>query len=336
MAKVAINGFGRVGRQVLKRLIKHYPEIDIVAVNDLFPADQLAFLLKHDSNYGTWDADIKVDNGFIMVDGRKIQVFAEKDPSKLPWKDLGVDIVIESSGVFTDAEKAKAHLLAGAKKVMITAPAKNEDITVVIGVNDDKIDMSKHNIISNASCTTNSIAPVVKVINDKIGIEKGYLVTTHSYTQDQRLLDAPHKDPRRARSAATNIIPTTTGAAKAVALTIPELKGKLDGFALRVPTPTVSISVFEAVLKRPATAEEVNKYLKEASDTYMSGILGYTEEPLVSSDFKGTTFSGVVDALSTKVVDGNLLNVVSWYDNEWGYSCRVADLTKIMIEKAAF
>ncbi len=336
MAKVAINGFGRVGRQVLKRLIKHYPEVDIVAVNDLFPPDQLAFLLKHDSNYGAWDADIKVENGFIMVDGRKIQVFAEKDPSRLPWKDLGVDIVIESSGVFTDAEKAKAHLLAGAKKVMITAPAKNEDITVVIGVNDDKIDMSKHNIISNASCTTNSIAPVIKVINDKIGIEKGYLVTTHSYTQDQRLLDAPHKDPRRARSAATNIIPTTTGAAKAVALTIPELKGKLDGFSLRVPTPTVSISVFEAVLKRPATADEVNRYLKEASDTYMSGILGYTEEPLVSSDFKGTTFSGVVDALSTKIVDGNLLNVVSWYDNEWGYSCRVADLTKIMIEKAAF
>lgn len=336
MAKVAINGFGRVGRQVLKRLFEVYPEIEIVAINDLFPADQLAFLAKYDSNYGTWQRDIKADGNDLVIDGKRIKMFAEKDPSNLPWKDLGVDIVIESTGAFTKRDKAMLHIQVGAKKVIITAPAEGEDITVVLGVNDGMLDVSKHTIISNASCTTNSIAPVIKVINDKIGIEKGFLVTTHSYTQDQRLLDSPHKDPRRARSAATNIIPTTTGAAKAVALTIPELKGKLHGFALRVPTPTVSISVFEAVLKRNATAEEVNAFLKEASETYMKGYLGYTEEPLVSSDFKGTTYSGVVDALSTMVVDGNLLNVVSWYDNEWGYSCRVADLTHIIAEKAGY
>mgnify|MGYP003587487882 CR=1 FL=1 len=336
MAKVAINGFGRVGRQVLKRLFEVYPEIEIVAINDLFPADQLAFLAKYDSNYGTWQRDIKLDGNDLIIDGKRIKMFAEKDPSNLPWKDLGVDIVIESTGAFTKRDKAMFHIQSGAKKVIITAPAEGEDITVVLGVNDKLLDVDKHVIISNASCTTNSIAPVIKVINDKIGIEKGFLVTTHSYTQDQRLLDSPHKDPRRARSAATNIIPTTTGAAKAVALTIPELKGKLHGFALRVPTPTVSISVFEAVLKRNATVEEVNAFLKEASETYMKGYLGYTEEPLVSSDFKGTTYSGVVDALSTMVVDGNLLNVVSWYDNEWGYSCRVADLTHIIVEKAGY
>ena len=336
MAKVAINGFGRVGRQVLKRLFEVYPEIEIVAINDLFPADQLAFLAKYDSNYGTWQRDIKLDGNDLIIDGKRIKMFAEKDPSNLPWKDLGVDIVIESTGAFTKRDKAILHIQSGAKKVIITAPAEGEDITVVLGVNDKLLDVDKHVIISNASCTTNSIAPVIKVINDKIGIEKGFLVTTHSYTQDQRLLDSPHKDPRRARSAATNIIPTTTGAAKAVALTIPELKGKLHGFALRVPTPTVSISVFEAVLKRNATVEEVNAFLKEASETYMKGYLGYTEEPLVSSDFKGTTYSGVVDALSTMVVDGNLLNVVSWYDNEWGYSCRVADLTHIIVEKAGY
>ncbi len=336
MAKIAVNGFGRVGRQVFKRLVDVFPSLEIVAINDLFPVDQLAFLAVHDSNYGTWDKEIKIEGTSIIVNGKTIKVFAEKDPSNLPWKDLGVDIVIESSGVFTTREKAMAHIAAGAKKVIITAPATNEDITVVIGVNESLLDMEKHVFISNASCTTNSIAPVIKVVNDKIGIEKGYLTTVHSYTQDQRLLDAPHKDPRRARSAATNIIPTTTGAAKAVALTIPDLKGKLDGMSLRVPTPTVSISVFEAVLKRNSTREEVNAFLKEASETYMKGILGYTDEPLVSSDFKGTTFSGVVDALTTKVVDGNFLNVVSWYDNEWGYSCRVADLTDLISKKAGY
>jgi len=277
MAKFAINGFGRVGRQVFKRMYEEYPELPIVAINDLFPPDQLAFLLKHDSNYGTWKRDIKVEESFISVDGKKVKVFAEKNPENLPWKDLGIDVVIESSGVFTEREKSELHLKAGAKKVLITAPAKGEDITVVLGVNDNLLDMTKHVIISNASCTTNSIAPVIKVIHDKIGIERGYLITAHSYTQDQRLLDAPHKDPRRARSAATNIIPTTTGAAKSVTLTIPELKGKLDGMALRVPTPIVSISVFEAVMKRPTTKEEINAFLKEASETYMKGILGYTE-----------------------------------------------------------
>lgn len=336
MAKFVINGFGRVGRQVFKRMYEEYPELPIVAINDLFPPDQLAFLLKHDSNYGTWKRDIKVEESFISVDGKKVKVFAEKNPENLPWKDLGIDVVIESSGLFTEREKSELHLKAGAKKVLITAPAKGEDITVVLGVNDNLLDMTKHVIISNASCTTNSIAPVIKVIHDKIGIERGYLITAHSYTQDQRLLDAPHKDPRRARSAATNIIPTTTGAAKSVTLTIPELKGKLDGMALRVPTPIVSISVFEAVMKRPTTKEEVNAFLKEASETYMKGILGYTEEPLVSSDFKGMTESGCIDALSTKVVDETLVNLVSWYDNEWGYSCRVADLADIIAKKAGY
>jgi glyceraldehyde 3-phosphate dehydrogenase len=336
LAKIAINGFGRVGRQVFKRMFDASPQLEIVAVNDLFPPEQLAFLLKHDSNYGTWDRDIKVEDGFIVVDSKKTNVFAEKDPSRLPWKDLGVDIVIESSGVFTEREKSELHFKSGAKKVLITAPAKGEDITVVIGVNDNLLDMDKHSIISNASCTTNSIAPVIKVLQDKIGIEKGYLITAHSYTQDQRLLDSPHKDPRRARSAATNIIPTTTGAARAVALTIPELKGKLDGVALRVPTPTVSISIFEAMMRRETTEKEINEFLKEAHETYMKGILGYTEEPLVSTDFKGTTYSGVVDALMTKVIDGTFVNVASWYDNEWGYSCRVVDLTDLIVKKAGY
>ena len=336
MAKIAINGFGRVGRQVFKRMFDTSPQLEIVAVNDLFPPEQLAFLLKHDSNYGTWDRDIKVEDGFIVVDGKKANVFAEKDPSRLPWKDLGVDIVIESSGVFTEREKSELHLKSGAKKVLITAPAKGEDITVVIGVNDNLLDMDKHSIISNASCTTNSIAPVIKVLQEKVGIEKGYLITAHSYTQDQRLLDSPHKDSRRARSAATNIIPTTTGAAIAVALTIPELKGKLDGVALRIPTPTVSISFFEAVMRRETTEKEINEFLKEAHETYMKDILGFTEEPLVSTDFKGTTYSGVVDALMTEVIDGTFVNVASWYDNEWGYSCRVVDLTDLIVKKAGY
>jgi len=336
LAKIAINGFGRVGRQVFKRMFDTSPQLEIVAVNDLFPPEQLAFLLKHDSNYGTWDRDIKVEDGFIVVDGKKANVFAEKDPSRLPWKDLGVDIVIESSGVFTEREKSELHLKSGAKKVLITAPAKGEDITVVIGVNDNLLDMDKHSIISNASCTTNSIAPVIKVLQEKVGIEKGYLITAHSYTQDQRLLDSPHKDSRRARSAATNIIPTTTGAAIAVALTIPELKGKLDGVALRIPTPTVSISFFEAVTRRETTEKEINEFLKEAHETYMKDILGYTKEPLVSTDFKGTTYSGVVDALMTEVIDGTFVNVASWYDNEWGYSCRVVDLTDLIVKKAGY
>jgi glyceraldehyde 3-phosphate dehydrogenase len=336
MAKIAINGFGRVGRQVFKRMFDEYPKLEIVAINDLFPPEQLAFLLKHDSNYGTWERDVRVEDGYIVVDGKKAKISAERDPSALPWGDLGIDIVIESSGVFTQREKSELHLKAGAKKVLITAPAKGEDITIVIGVNDNLLDVNKHSIISNASCTTNSIAPPIKVLHDKIGIEKGYLVTAHSYTQDQRLLDAPHKDPRRARSAATNIIPTTTGAAKAVTLVIPDLKGLLDGMALRVPTPTVSISVFDAVLKRETTEKEINDFFKEAHETYMKGILGYSEDPLVSTDYKGTTYSGVVDSLITKVVGGNLATVASWYDNEWGYSCRVADLAHLIVKQAGY
>ena len=330
MAKIAINGLGRVGRQVFKRIFEVFPELQIVATNDLFANDQLAYLLKHDSSYGTWDKEIKVGDGFIDVGNKKVLMFTERDPSKLPWKDLGVDIVIEATGVFRDREKAMMHISAGAKKVIITAPAKNEDITIVLGVNDKLLDPSKHTIISNASCTTNSIAPVIKVLQDKFGIETGYLTTIHSYTIDQKLLDAPHrKDWRRGRSAAVNIVPTTTGAAEAVTLVIPELKGKMDGMAIRVPTPTVSISVFDAVMSRKTTVEEINAAMKEAHETYMKGILGYSEEPLVSMDYKGTTYSGIVDALSTQVI-GNLAHVVSWYDNEWGYSSRVADLTKLL------
>lgn len=336
MAKIAINGFGRVGRQVFKRMFDEYPQLEIVAINDLFPPEQLTFLLKHDSNYGTWERDVSVQDGYMVVGGKKAKISAERDPSALPWGDLGIDIVIESSGVFTQREKSELHLKAGAKKVLITAPAKGEDITIVIGVNDNLLDVNKQSIISNASCTTNSIAPAIKVLHDKIGIEKGYLVTAHSYTQDQRLLDAPHKDSRRARSAATNIIPTTTGAAKAVTLVIPDLKGLLDGMALRVPTPTVSISLFDAVLKRDASEKEINYFFKEANETYMKGILGYSEEPLVSADYKGTTYSGVVDSLITKVVGGNLATVASWYDNEWGYSCRVADLAHMIVKQAGY
>lgn len=336
MAKVAINGLGRVGRQVFKRMFDTFPELDIVAANDLFPDDQLAYLIKHDSSYGTWERDVKVGDGFITVDGKKVLMFAKRDPSELPWKELGIDIVIEATGVFRDREKAMMHINAGAKKVIITAPAKGEDITVVLGVNDKLLDPKKHTIISNASCTTNSIAPVVKVLQDKFGVISGYLTTVHSYTMDQRLLDAPHKkDWRRGRSAAINIVPTTTGAAQAVTLVIPELEGKMDGMAIRVPTPTSSISVFDAVMKRKVTVEEINAAMKEAHETYMKGILGYSEEPLVSMDYKGTTYSGIIDALSTRVV-GDLAHVVSWYDNEWGYSCRVVDLAKLLAEKAGF
>jgi len=335
MGKIAINGLGRVGRQALKHLITRYPELEIVAANDITDEKTLAHLLKYDSNYGTWNIDIEGREGAIIVGGREIKIFREKDPAALPWGKLGVDIVIESTGVFTDADKARGHITAGAKKVLITAPAKGEDITIVLGVNEDLLDVSKHSIISNASCTTNSLAPVVKVLNDNWGVEKGYMTTIHSYTLDQRILDAPHKDLRRARNAATNIIPTTTGASQAVALVIPQMKGKLDGISLRVPTPTVSITVFDAVLSKPATREEINTALKEASETRMKGFLGYNELPLVSSDYRGTIYSGIVDGLSTKS-NGTLIQVLSWYDNEWGYSARVADLTKLIVEKASY
>jgi glyceraldehyde 3-phosphate dehydrogenase len=339
MAKIAINGLGRIGRQVFKVIFDNFPELEIVAANDLFPNDQLGFLLKYDSNYGTWHREVKVDSvedGFITVDGKKILMFAERDPSKLPWKDLDIDIVVEATGVFRTREKAMMHINAGAKKVIITAPAKDEDITVVLGVNEKLLDPAKHTIISMASCTTNSIAPVAKVLQEKIGFKTAYLTTIHSYTVDQKLLDSPHKDLRRARSAAMNIVPTTTGAAKAVALVIPELKGKIGGMALRVPTPTVSISILDAVMNRETTVQEINDMLKEAHETYMKGILGYSEEPLVSMDYKGSTYSGIVDALSTQVINGNFIHIVSWYDNEWGYSVRVGDLIKLLSDKAGF
>lgn len=334
MAKVGINGFGRIGRQVFKSLFERYPQIEVVAVNDITDTKTLAFLLKYDSTYGQFDAEIGYDADQITVDGHKIKVFAEKDPANIPWKDLGVEVVIESTGLFTKAEKARVHIDAGgAKKVIISAPAEGEDITIVLGVNEDKYDPANHNIISNASCTTNSLAPVAKVLNDKFGIEKALMTTVHSYTNDQRILDLPHKDLRRARAAALNIIPTSTGAAKAIGRVIPELNGKMHGIALRVPTPTVSITDLTAVLSKEVTTEEINNAFKEYAEGRMKGILGYTEEPLVSMDFKGTTFSTVVDGLSTFVIGGNLVKVLAWYDNEWGYATRLADLTNFVIER---
>ncbi|HEX6608133.1 MAG TPA: type I glyceraldehyde-3-phosphate dehydrogenase [Chloroflexia bacterium] len=313
-----------------------YPdEIEVVAVNDLTDAETLAHLLKYDTNYGETDEDISVDGNAIIVDDQRIMVTAEKDPANLPWKDLGVDIVIESTGRFTDAQKAAAHLQAGAKKVIITAPAKNEDITIVMGVNEEKYDPARHNVISNASCTTNCLAPVAKVILDNFGIVRGMMTTVHSYTNDQVILDFPHKDLRRARAAAQNIIPTTTGAAKAVALVIPELKGKFDGFALRVPTPTVSIIDFVAETEQAVTVDSVNQALKDAAlnDDAEYDVLDFTEEPLVSTDFRGDPHSAIVDGLSTMVMGDKMVKVVAWYDNEWGYSCRVADLTAYVAEK---
>jgi glyceraldehyde 3-phosphate dehydrogenase len=332
--KVGINGFGRVGRQVFKALRDYYPdEIQVVAVNDLTDNHTLAHLLLYDSNYGPFDGDVSATEESITVDGDEIRTFAERDPSKLPWGDLGAEIVIESTGVFTDADKARAHITGGAKKVIITAPAKGEDITVVMGVNQERYDPREHTIVSNASCTTNCLAPVAKVILEKFGIVKGFVTTVHSYTNDQNILDLPHKDLRRARAAALSIIPTTTGAARAVALVIPELKGKFDGFALRVPTPTVSIIDFVALTEKSASVQDINGALIEASEGELVDILDYTEEPLVSVDFKGDPHSAIVDGLSTMVIGENLIKVIAWYDNEWGYSCRVADLANYMAEK---
>jgi glyceraldehyde 3-phosphate dehydrogenase len=332
--RVGINGFGRIGRQVFKALRDYYPDdIEVVAVNDLTDNHTLAHLLSYDSNYGAFDGDVSATEEAISVDGKEIKALAERDPSKLPWGDLGVEIVIESTGIFTDADKARMHINSGAKKVIISAPAKGEDITIVMGVNQDKYDPGAHHIVSNASCTTNCLAPVAKVILERFGIVKGFVTTVHSYTNDQQILDLPHKDLRRARAAALNIIPTTTGAAKAVSLVIPELKGKFDGFSLRVPTPTVSIIDFVAELERTATVQEINGALIEASENELVDILDYTEEPLVSMDFKGDPHSSIVDGLSTMVIGGNLVKVIAWYDNEWGYSCRVADLVNFMAEK---
>ncbi|HEX5506574.1 MAG TPA: type I glyceraldehyde-3-phosphate dehydrogenase [Thermomicrobiales bacterium] len=332
--RVGINGFGRIGRQAFKALWNEYDdEIDVVAANDLGDVQTMAHLLKYDSVYGPTDADIEVTDSGILFDGQEIKILAERDPAKLPWGDLGVDIVIESTGRFTDASQAKAHLDGGAKKVVISAPAKGEDITIVMGVNEDKYDPARHSIISNASCTTNCLAPVAKVLLDHFGIVKGMMTTVHSYTADQMLVDGPHKDLRRARSAALNLVPTTTGAARAVALVIPELKGKFDGFSLRVPTPTVSIIDFVAQVEKPTSAEDVNRIFKDLAEGDLEGILGYSEEPLVSTDYRGDTRSSIVDGLSTMVMGGDLVKVVSWYDNEWGYSCRLADLVALMAER---
>jgi glyceraldehyde 3-phosphate dehydrogenase len=324
--RVGINGFGRIGRQSLKAMLERAPDVEVVAVNDLVDAEMNALLFKHDSTYGQYDGDVRAGDRSIIIDGREIRILAEKDPANLPWGDLGVDIVVESTGIFTDADKAKAHLAAGAQKVIISAPAKGEDITIVLGVNDDKYDPAAHHIISNASCTTNCLAPAAKVVHDLVGIEQGLMNTIHSYTNDQRILDVAHKDPRRARSAGQNIIPTTTGAAKALALVIPDLKGKFDGFSLRVPTPTVSVVDFTATVRRPTSVDELNEAFRAAAAGPLEGILGVSDEPLVSMDFKGDTRSSIIDAESTMVLGGTMVKVIAWYDNEWGYSCRIADL----------
>ena len=324
--RVGINGFGRIGRQSLKALIERTPDVEVVAVNDLVDTEMNAHLFKHDSTYGAYPGTVDHTADALIVDGREIKVFKEKDPAALPWGDLGVDLVLESTGLFTSAEKAKAHLDAGAKKVIISAPAKGEDITIVLGVNEDKYDPAAHHIISNASCTTNCLAPAAKVVHDLLGIQRGLMNTIHSYTNDQRILDVAHKDPRRARAAGLNIIPTTTGAAKALALVIPDLKGKFDGFSLRVPTTTVSVIDFTADVSRETTVDEINEAFKTAASGPMKGILGVSDEPLVSSDFRGDSRSSIIDAASTMVLGGTMVKVIAWYDNEWGYSCRVADL----------
>jgi glyceraldehyde 3-phosphate dehydrogenase len=331
--RVGINGFGRIGRQSLKAILERSPELEVVAVNDIVDVPTNALLFAHDSTYGNFPGSVTHTDDSIVINGKTIKVLQIKDPAQLPWKDLGVDIVIESTGIFTDATKARAHLDAGARKVLISAPAKNEDVTIVLGVNDDKYDPAQHNIISNASCTTNCLAPVAKVLVDAFGIEKGLMTTIHSYTNDQRILDVAHKDPRRARSAGLNMIPTTTGAAKALSLVIPELKGKLDGFSLRVPTPTVSIVDLTVTLARSASPQEVNDAFRAAAAGPMKGILGVSDEPLVSMDFKADTRSSIVDSALTKVIGDNFAEVLSWYDNEWGYSCRVADVTKLIASK---
>jgi glyceraldehyde 3-phosphate dehydrogenase len=331
---IGINGFGRIGRLVLRTIKARHPEaLKVVAVNDLFDAATNAHLLKYDSNYGTYPGTIDVADGNLVVDGETIKVTAERDPGAIKWRDLGVDIVIESTGLFTDANKARAHIESGgAKKVIISAPAKNEDLTVVLGVNDEMYDPQKHNIISNASCTTNGLAPVAKVLNDTFGIERGLLTTVHAYTNSQKLQDVGAKDVRDARAAAENIVPSETGAAKAVGLVIPELKGRFGGMAFRVPTPTVSVIDFTAVLNKDVTKDDIRQAMEAYAQGRGQGVLQVTEEPLVSSDLKGTEYSTVFSALDTLVV-GNMVKVVAWYDNEWGYACRVADLAAIVAEK---
>lgn len=332
VTKVGINGFGRIGRNVFRAALKH-PELEVVAVNDLTDADMLAHLLQYDTVHGRLDAKVEAKGENLVVDGKEIIVLSERDPAALGWDKLGVDVVVESTGRFTKRADAAKHLEAGAKKVIISAPAKQEDITVAIGVNEDQYDPAKHNVISNASCTTNCLAPVAKVLNDKFGIRRGMMTTVHSYTSDQHVQDLPHKDYRRARAAAENIIPTTTGAAQAVSLVLPELEGKLTGMAMRVPSPNVSTIDLVAELDKDVTVEEVNAAFKQESEGDLKGILDYSEEPLVSKDYNGNPHSSTVDALSTLTLEGNMVKVISWYDNETGYSSRIADLVSYIAEK---
>jgi len=330
--RVAINGFGRIGRNILRASLGN-KDMEIVAINDITDARTLAHLLKYDSVFGVLDADIEAREGAIAINGREIKIIAERDPAKLPWKELKVDIALECTGLFTQREKAEGHITAGAKKVIISAPAKGEDITICMGVNNDKYDPAAHNIISNASCTTNCLAPVAKVLNDRFGIVKGLMTTVHAYTNDQKILDLPHKDLRRARAAALSMIPTSTGAARAVSLVLPELKGKLDGMAIRVPVPTVSVVDLVAEISKPATAEQLNAAFKEAADGPLKGILMYCSDECVSVDFKGNPHSSILDAPSTKVIGENMVKVLSWYDNEWGFSCRMRDLVLMIASK---
>jgi glyceraldehyde 3-phosphate dehydrogenase len=334
VTRVGINGFGRIGRQVLRAFLEHHSgNLEVVAVNDLTDAESNAYLFKYDSTYGRYPGTVEARDNFLHINGNSIQVFSERDPAQIPWKDVGAEIVVESTGVFTDADKASAHLAGGAKKVIISAPAKGEDLTVVLGVNDFQYDPRKHNIISNASCTTNCIAPMVKVLHENFVVRRGLMTTVHAYTNDQNILDQAHKDLRRARAAAQNIIPTTTGAAKVVGEVIPELKGKIHGIALRVPVPTGSITDFVAELDRVVSVEEVNRAFKEVSQNSLKGILGYTEDPIVSSDIRMDSHSCIFDAASTMVMEGTMVKVLGWYDNEWGYSCRTADLAAFLVDK---
>lgn len=330
--RVAINGFGRIGRNVFRASLD-VKEIEIVAINDITDAKTLAHLLKYDSVFGKFNADVSAKENAIVVNGKEVRITAERDPAKLPWKELGVDVVLECTGLFTSRDKAAAHLTAGAKKVIISAPAKNEDITICMGVNHDKYDAAKHAVISNASCTTNCLAPVALVLQTKFGIARGLMTTVHAYTNDQNILDLPHKDLRRARAAALSMIPTTTGAAKAVSLVLPELKGKLDGMAIRVPVPTVSVVDLVVELEKDTTAEEVNAAMKAAANGPLKRILEYCEDECVSIDFKGNPHSSIFDALSTKMMGSRMLKVLAWYDNEWGFSCRMIDLMKLIASK---
>jgi glyceraldehyde 3-phosphate dehydrogenase len=332
--RIGINGFGRIGRQVLKATLERHPDdLEVVAVNDLTDPETNAHLLKYDSTYGRFPGTVEALEDGLAIDGKQVKVVAERDPARIPWGDHGVDIVVESTGIFTDATKAAGHLEGGAKKVIISAPAKSEDLTVVLGVNDDTYDPGSHRIVSNASCTTNCIAPVAKVLHDRFNIRKGLMSTIHSYTNDQKILDQVHDDLRRSRAAAANIVPTSTGAARAVGLALPELSGRIHGLAYRVPTTTVSIVDFTAEIDGDVTAEEVNDAYREAAATSMQGILDVSDEPLVSSDFRGDPHSAILDSLSTIVIGGNMVKVLAWYDNEWGYSCRVSDLAQFMASK---